>query len=256
MRGQGAGGLVLGELDQGAHQRLGRHGHDPAFFCLLLDGDYEEHVGRARYRYGPGDVAFHPAGLEHSGRIGARGSRVFGVELDPTWLERLAGGRLPSEVCFEARGSELAWLALRLHREWKRAEPCSDLALEGLTLEMLAVAGRVALRGRPPAWVARLEGLLAERFDERWTLARLGAELGLAPLALARGFRRWRGEAVSERLQRLRVRAACDLLARAGSSLTDVAAAAGFCDQSHLTRVFKRVTGTSPSTFRAARRSF
>jgi AraC-like DNA-binding protein len=37
-----------------------------------------------------------------------------------------------------------------------------------------------------------------------------------------------------------------------GMPLSDVALAAGFADQSHLTRIFKRVTGMTPGAFRAA----
>jgi AraC family transcriptional regulator len=55
---------------------------------------------------------------------------------------------------------------------------------------------------------------------------------------------------IGDYVQRLRVRWASAELCRPGARLADVAAAAGFADQSHLTRVFKRVTGATPSAFR------
>jgi AraC family transcriptional regulator len=52
-------------------------------------------------------------------------------------------------------------------------------------------------------------------------------------------------------LHRLRVQFACRQLARKGTNLAAVAAAAGFADQSHFTRVFKQFTGMTPGAFRA-----
>lgn len=49
-----------------------------------------------------------------------------------------------------------------------------------------------------------------------------------------------------------RVEKAQQLLLRPGSSLADIALQLGFGDQSHLTRVFRRVVGTTPSAWRHA----
>jgi AraC-like DNA-binding protein len=46
-----------------------------------------------------------------------------------------------------------------------------------------------------------------------------------------------------------RVRRAIELLDR-DVPASEAAAEAGFCDQSHMTRVFKRVTGTTPGEYR------
>jgi AraC family transcriptional regulator len=48
----------------------------------------------------------------------------------------------------------------------------------------------------------------------------------------------------------VRVRAATRLLREQGPSLADVAAAAGFADQSHFTRQFRRATGMTPGEYR------
>jgi AraC family transcriptional regulator len=41
-------------------------------------------------------------------------------------------------------------------------------------------------------------------------------------------------------------------LAASGAPLGDIAAAAGFCDQSHFSRLFKRYTGQTPAEYRLA----
>jgi AraC-like DNA-binding protein len=63
-------------------------------------------------------------------------------------------------------------------------------------------------------------------------------------------FRRQVGVPIGEYVHRLRVRHASEELCRPGARLADVAVAAGFADQSHMTRVFKHVTGVPPGEFR------
>jgi AraC-like DNA-binding protein len=48
----------------------------------------------------------------------------------------------------------------------------------------------------------------------------------------------------------VRVRRACDRLRARDATLADVALETGFVDQSHFTRVFKRVMGTTPAAYR------
>jgi AraC-like DNA-binding protein len=53
-------------------------------------------------------------------------------------------------------------------------------------------------------------------------------------------------------LLRRRVDKARQLLHDPSAALADVALACGFADQSHLTRVFTRLTGTGPNAWRRA----
>jgi AraC-like DNA-binding protein len=55
-------------------------------------------------------------------------------------------------------------------------------------------------------------------------------------------------------LRQVRVERAKEMLA-AGLSISEVALAVGFFDQSHLTRYFKRILGLTPGTYATAIRS-
>jgi AraC-like DNA-binding protein len=63
---------------------------------------------------------------------------------------------------------------------------------------------------------------------------------------------RWSDELPGEYQQRLQVRAACELLRDPEWPLAAIAAECGFADQSHFTRVFRRMAGTTPARFRQA----
>ncbi len=72
-------------------------------------------------------------------------------------------------------------------------------------------------------------------------------------MAGARAYRHWRGEGIGEVRRRRRLEAAALLLERDDAGLADVAIAAGFCDQSHMTRAFKQQLGRTPAAIRSAR---
>jgi AraC family transcriptional regulator len=75
------------------------------------------------------------------------------------------------------------------------------------------------------------------------------------PVHLARAFRRTERLTPGEYLQRLRVRAACRKLREAEYPLAAIAMECGFADQSHLTRIFRKFTKTTPEQFRRTLRS-
>ena len=50
-----------------------------------------------------------------------------------------------------------------------------------------------------------------------------------------------------------RIRRAQALMAATATPIADIAAMAGFADQSHFTKAFRRVTGTTPRYWRTAR---
>lgn len=248
------GGLLLSEVTHGERRVLPAHTHELAYFCLLLGGDYRERVGARTFEYQPLSVMFHPPALTHRDEVGRDGGRFFSVEIEGAWLERLreCGAGVPGPL-LEGRGGELVWLAVRLYCEHRQRDALSPLAVEGLALEMLALAARDrgGTESRPPAWLGRAEELLRAEFREGLTVADVAARVGVHPFHLSKVFRRFRGETIGDYVQRLRVEHACRLLAEGGRTLAEVALDAGFSDQSHLTRVVRRVTGSTPGALRA-----
>jgi transcriptional regulator GlxA family with amidase domain len=59
-------------------------------------------------------------------------------------------------------------------------------------------------------------------------------------------FRAQERQTPADYVQRLRVRAACDLLRDQDTSLAGVAVDCGFSDQSRFTRTFKKIAGATP----------
>jgi AraC-like DNA-binding protein len=97
--------------------------------------------------------------------------------------------------------------------------------------------------------VETMKSRLADDLLAPVTLAELAQTVGLSPFHAARLFSRETGLAPHAWRNQLRIVRALPAL-RAGVSVTDVAAASGFTDQSHFTRHFKRAFGVPPGRWR------
>ena len=105
---------------------------------------------------------------------------------------------------------------------------------------------------RSPA-LRRALAHVERHYAQRITLADLAAVAAQTPFALIRAFRRELGVTPHACLVRIRLDAALRLL-EAGESISSAAALAGFSDQAHLTRHFKRAHGSPPHRYLAAKR--
>jgi AraC family transcriptional regulator len=251
-------GFLLAEHSYRPGHRLPEHAHQRAYFNLVLAGGYSERFGNAWRECKPGSVLFHPAGELHSERMSGQGSRLFSVEP----LLSCASVRPHVSSCLEDpaefhRGA-ISRLASRLYRELRCPDVYSPLVVEGLVLEMVAERGRFKNRLRadlPPTWLTRAEAALRERFAIPPSLSELAAEVGVHPVHLARTFRVHFGCSVGEHVRQLRVEYACARLANSEEPIASIALAAGFVDQSHFSRTFKRSRGLTPGEFRSCHRA-
>ena len=102
-----------------------------------------------------------------------------------------------------------------------------------------------------PFWLRRIREKLNVEFCQRITMDDLAREAGVHPVHLSRVFRRFIGKGIGEYVHRLRIREACELMFDPEQSLADISCETGFADQSHFTRTFHSITGSSPGAFRA-----
>jgi AraC-like DNA-binding protein len=111
--------------------------------------------------------------------------------------------------------------------------------------------GRIDAAPRDKELVARAVDLMRARCAEPLRLDDLASTIGLTPFQLIGLFKRTVGLTPHAFLVDVRLSLACRLLRR-GSALVDAALAAGFCDQSALTKHFKRRYGITPLQFARA----
>ena len=169
------------------------------------------------------------------------------IELTPTFMEadddfiRTLFTALEAEAELGGLGSPLlvdslkVALAVHLLRHYCTTQP----RLASGTSGGLSLARR-----------SQVKAYIDAHLHRNLTLVELAGVAHISPAYFARLFKQSEGITPHQYILQRRVERAQILLRRSQFSLAEIAASVGFCDQSHLTRCFKRLTGATPTQFR------
>ena len=250
-------GLRLTETLYPHGMKQPEHVHEQSLYCFVLAGSYVETVGRQARTRKPLTLAFHPTGSPHAETYAAPGRHLL-VELETRWIDRARGYDAVLDRPVELPQGAATWLFTQLYNEFRHFDSVSRLAIEGVMLELMAETSRRAvgsLDRQAPHWLEQVIELLHARFTENLGLGEVAATVSVHPAHVARVFRKFKACTIGDYVRRLRIEYALRQISFSDDSLADIAAAAGFSDQSHLTRTFKRHIGMLPSEFRAVFRT-
>lgn len=230
-----------------------KHTHKQALFCFVMEGWYTETYGSKTRECAASTLLFHPPEELHAEHFHDTGGRSFIIEIEPIWLSRLREHLALIDTPAEFRGGVTELLARRLYKEFGERDSASPLVIEGLMMEMIGEASRqreYKLARQPPHWLQQARDLLHARFAEHLTLAEIAKSVSVHPVHLAQVFQKSYQFTVGDYVRKLRIEYACHKLATSEASIVEIALAAGFCDQSHFARTFKRIIGATPSQYR------
>lgn len=126
-------------------------------------------------------------------------------------------------------------------------------------LDLIGAAAKIAIApqvhgGLSPSTLRRVGEYVEAHLSDTVDLATLAAVAGLSIHHFAREFKQSVGIAPHHYLIRNRVERARDMLAHTDLSLSEIAYAVGFSDQSHLARHFRQMLGVTPGQFRWSQR--
>jgi AraC family transcriptional regulator len=246
-------GFTVLETSYESGVKLPKHSHECACFSLMLRGAMAENYSTRALESEPQTVAFNAANEEHWNAISSKGARFLILELGPDltkWTQHKSVMFRKSAVF---RHGELPALGFRLYQEFLRDDDVSVFGMESVALEMIAMLYRMngETRRRPPRWLVQARDLIGAQFTESLQVSEIATRVGVHPVHLARSFRNYYGCSVSDYVRKLRIELARHDLASSDLSLAEIAVKAGFCDQGHLCRLFRRFTGISPAKYRA-----
>jgi AraC family transcriptional regulator len=249
-----AGGFTVTE---GIHRHgadLPWHDHDTPTICFVLNGAFTESWRGGSVACTSSTLKFTPAGERHWDRFNQGDVRGLLIEAD---RHQVAAIRPHSAVLDEREsfhGGLLSTFGWRMYHELQVMDLTAPLAIEGILLELVAVASRVRDHyGRDqkrPRWLEEVRDRIHAELASRPSLSGLAQSVGVHPVTLARTFRQAFGCTVGEYVRNLRIERATLQLTQTELSLAEIALAAGFSDQSHFSNLFRHHTGLSPSKFR------
>lgn len=254
------------ELRQGfaVARPVPRHWHEEYQICLIQSGGGELKYRGALYNTPPATVFIVHPGEVHSNRAHAgTGCSYRDLFISPELVRRAAAeayGRergLPFFRRVVVSESDVIRQYLELHYAFERA--ATSLERETLLLRLLkTLVSRFAEEravllspGRERRSLRRACDYLVEHHAENVSLENLATMADLSPFHFNRVFARQFGMPPHEFQTLVRVSRAKQLL-RDGWPIPQAASHAGFFDQSHLNRHFKRVVGVTPGQYRSS----
>lgn len=220
------------------------HEHEHPYLSLVLRGRYTELLRSGKVELAAGFAAMHPAGERHEDRF-YEDANLLVLELP---------SRLSSHRAFAdsgvVEGPAIARIGAILRRELQQGDDVSEMIVEGVIHELGALLVRSRHPSRTDGTVAiRADAIIRERFSESISLATIADALATHPAHLSRTFHQKIGCTVGDRIRERRVEHVCSRLA-SDTSLVEIAHEAGFADQSHMTRTFRRFIGMTPGAYR------
>jgi AraC-like DNA-binding protein len=245
-----------------------RHSHDRFGVGVIVSGGHRSASGRGLVEARANDAIMVNPGEVHDGSpLDERGRAWRMLYFEPSMLVT-AASELNGAAARELELTQPVAHDPLLKRLFERLFNVAvevpfvpdDLAREEALLELLGHLVRVHAT-RPIRSsstdalgpIARAKARIDDDPSSALTLADLAADAGMSRFQLLRGFAHEMGlPPHAYRMQR-RMVLARQWIAR-GATLADAAAAAGFADQSHMTRAFVRLLGVTPANYAAALR--
>ncbi|HEU4321728.1 MAG TPA: AraC family transcriptional regulator [Roseiflexaceae bacterium] len=233
---------------------VGRHLHDMVQITRVLDGVVFFETPHWCLVAPAGSLLVLPPGVID--RAAARSSHwsFATIQIAPDLIAQLAGAAqpLPAQPLI-LRDPALIGRFRSLFRTLAGGpRPGYDTLLAGLLSRLPRQANLPALE--LPSPVARARAFLDRHYAEPIPLPQLARQAGLSESQLTRAFHAAIGLPPHAYQLNLRLLRARRMLA-AGVPIAEVAGATGFADQSHLTRLFKRMAGVTPGQYALASRA-
>lgn len=241
-------------------RQFDRHSHDQFGIGVIDRGAQHSSSGRGPVEAGPGDaITVNPGEVHDGAPIGDDGRRWRMLYFAPPLIEAAAQDIFPSRsggfaltrpVIGDRRVAGL--LRHLFAAETGAADP---LAREQALVRLLAVSGGIVPADAASASpeVGRARQRIEDDPGNPVSLSELAEVAGMSRFQLLRAFKQESGLTPHAYLVQRRVDLARRLI-RSGAGLAEAAVAAGFADQSHMTRIFVRRYGLTPGAYARALR--
>ncbi|MBD2701222.1 helix-turn-helix transcriptional regulator [Spirosoma sp. BT702] len=228
------------------------HYHENAYFAFTTSGTLLETYKQKEIALSAGSLTYHHSQEPHYNSRYSSFVSALHVDIDDSWFNRLDIPKSRPEGLLELGSPDLKILFARLLAETRQNGTEKKLSAESLVVMAFSQLSRSReYTDRKPAWQSRIQEMLYAHYDENLSLTHLAAQLQLHPVYLCQQFPKLFQCTLGEYVRKIKIEKATQhMMAKEPVSLTELAYACGFSDQSHFTRVFRQQTGLTPMNFR------
>ena len=235
---------------------------------FLLDGGYKKDISvtgtRRTVTHTSGSALLYPAELPHVGHSFSQADFLV-LYIEPKFVERaareiIAGERI--EIVPQPKFSDplVADIARHLLAEVEAGGATGTLYAESLITALVArlvknySTAKGILRehkgGLGPSKLRRTLDYINDHIEEDVSLSEIAEVAGMSYYHFARMFKQTIGTSPHQYLLERRVAEAQWLLKNTNLTIAEIALRVGFCNQSHFTKLFRKVLKTTPKVYR------
>lgn len=212
------------------------HYHENIHLSSVLVGGNRESRKNHDIAAVPGKIMSYAQGEIHRNRNTAHPSVNLNIELFPDFFK--------DDLHFSNLNCDhSSYLSLlKVYHELQINDSCTEESVQQI-IETLFSKSRSK---RSPDWIQEVKTLLNDRWAEFVTLEEISRELGLHRVSISKGFAKHTGYTLADYMRSLKIKHAVFMILNSSLSLSHIAHACGFSDQSHMYRLFKTYVGFNP----------
>ena len=245
---------------------------NPTHVLILRTGsssviEWRENGRDRRAELLPGSVSLLPAGLRQAARVCRPRSGVASIlQIQPAYFNRsiaqiVKGGKVELVRRMDLRDWQIATLMESLRANIAAGSPGGSLFGQSISVALSAyVAQHYSTRetkldtyrgGLSRQYLKRVLEYVDAHLGDNLELENLAAVAGLNLFHFAKAFKQSTGETPHQYVLHKRIERAREFLLDPHVSVLEASARTGFVDQSHFSKVFRRIVGVAPSDYRS-----
>ncbi len=228
------------------------HYHQNAHFAFTTKGTLTETHKKTKFQLSPGCLLYNHGSDPHFNADYSEVVSALHIDIDNKWFAKYDVNLTSIKGVQEIKNPLLKNIFYNIFKEVKCFDT-SPLAIESMVLqslnEMLSVKCLQTMR--KPDWIFKVKELLYERYNEKLSLEEIALIINIHPVYLCQQFPIYFHCSFGDYIRKIKIEKAVEFIfSKQRYSLTEIAYACGFSDQSHFIRIFKKNIGITPFAFR------
>ncbi len=214
---------------------------------IILQGTLKESACKKEVFAHSGSIVLKPGDLYHQNEYGIKGSRIVSILLKDEVFTKLTAEQFMDYRWFH--GLPTASTAFQIASKLTKISTEEDLYDSVIYLLSILKESFDPKNTLPPSWLKKIEEQIRDEYYKSLRTRDIAEKIGVHPVYLARVFRQYYGCSLKSFLQNIRIENAMQELGEMQKSLIHIALDAGFSDQSHFNRIFKKALNLPPGAF-------